>query len=111
MYIVLHCRYPGLTIKYVRGADPIIKLLDDDEFAVEVSAIFFLWTLAADFRYLGLYREKSSSAFLIYFLDRGRRMLKAPLLKFSVIKCHCRTYDDNMGSKLKKAELCYFGGV
>ena len=29
-------RYPGLTIKYVRGADPIIKLLDDDEFAVEV---------------------------------------------------------------------------
>ena len=31
-------RYPGLTIKYVRGADPIIKLLDDDEFTVEVSS-------------------------------------------------------------------------
>ena len=25
-----------MTIKYVRGADPIIKLLDDDEFTVEV---------------------------------------------------------------------------
>lgn len=24
-------RYKGLTIKYVRGADPIIKLLDDEE--------------------------------------------------------------------------------
>ena len=24
-------RYPGLTIKYVRGADPVIKLLDDEE--------------------------------------------------------------------------------
>ncbi len=33
-------RYPGLTIKYVRGADPIIKLLDDDEFAVEVKHHF-----------------------------------------------------------------------
>ena len=34
-------RYPGLTIKYVRGADPVIKLLDDDEFTVEV--LFFHW--------------------------------------------------------------------
>ena len=34
-------RYPGLTIKYVRGADPIIKLLDDDEFAVEVMNLKF----------------------------------------------------------------------
>ena len=24
-------RYKGLTIKYVRGADPVIKLLDDEE--------------------------------------------------------------------------------
>ena len=34
-------------------------------------------------------------------------MLKAPPLKsldlhFPVIKCHCRTYDDNIGPKLKK---------
>lgn len=32
-------RYPGLTIKYVRGADPIIKLLDDDESVIETLAI------------------------------------------------------------------------
>jgi hypothetical protein len=30
-------RYSGLTIKYVRGADPIIKLLDDDESVIEVN--------------------------------------------------------------------------
>jgi len=32
-------RYPGLTIKYVRGADPIIKLLDEDEEVAEELAI------------------------------------------------------------------------
>ena len=32
-------RYPGLTIKYVRGADPIIKLLDEDESVAETLAI------------------------------------------------------------------------
>jgi len=32
-------RYPGLTIKYVRGADPIIKLLDEEEDVVETLAI------------------------------------------------------------------------
>jgi len=32
-------RYPGLTIKYVRGADPIIKLLDDEEEVAETLAI------------------------------------------------------------------------
>jgi len=32
-------RYPGLTIKYVRGADPIIKLLDEDEEVAETLAI------------------------------------------------------------------------
>jgi len=32
-------RYPGLTIKYVRGADPIIKLLDEEEEVVETLAI------------------------------------------------------------------------
>jgi len=31
--------YNGLTIKYVRGADPIIKLLDDDETVIETLAI------------------------------------------------------------------------
>ena len=33
-------RYSGLTIKYVRGADPVIKLLDDDESVIEVRNIF-----------------------------------------------------------------------
>ena len=32
-------RYPGLTIKYVRGKDPIIKLLDDDDEIAEELAI------------------------------------------------------------------------
>ena len=35
-------RYPGLTIKYVRGADPIIKLLDEDESVAETLAIVSL---------------------------------------------------------------------
>ena len=43
-------------------------------------------------------------------------MLKAPPLissdlRFSVIKCHCWTYDDNIGPKFKKADLCYVGGA
>lgn len=32
-------RYPGLTIKYVRGADPIIKLLDEDEDVADTLSI------------------------------------------------------------------------
>jgi len=32
-------RYPGLTIKYVRGADPVIKLLDEEEDVAETLAI------------------------------------------------------------------------
>lgn len=32
--------YSGLTIKYVRGADPVIKLLDDDETVIEVKYCF-----------------------------------------------------------------------
>ena len=38
----IFCRYNGLTIKYVRGADPIIKLLDDDETVIEVTYFLFL---------------------------------------------------------------------
>ena len=30
-------RYPGLRIKYVRGADPVIKLMDEEERVQEVS--------------------------------------------------------------------------
>ena len=53
---------------------------------------------------------------LTKWIELPWRMLKAPPLKsldlhFSVIKCHCQTYDDNIGPKLKKAELCYFGGI
>ena len=41
-------------------------------------------------------------------------MLKAPPLKswdlhFSVIKCHCWTYDDNIGPKLKKPSFAILG--
>ena len=41
-------------------------------------------------------------------------MLKAPPLKFSdlhfcVIKCHCRTYDDNIGPKFKKPGFAILG--
>ena len=41
-------------------------------------------------------------------------VLKAPPLKssdvhFSVIKCHCQTYDDNIGPKLKKPSFAIFG--
>jgi len=32
-------RYPALTIKYVRGKDPIIKLLDEDDDVVEELSI------------------------------------------------------------------------
>merc|ERR1712059_21363 len=32
-------RYPGLTIKYVRGADPVIKLMDEDDSVAEELAI------------------------------------------------------------------------
>ena len=44
-------RYSGLTIKYVRGADPIIKLLDDDETVIEVQLIvhFFFYSKLSDF--------------------------------------------------------------
>ena len=43
-------------------------------------------------------------------------MLKAPSLKsldlhFSVLQCHCGTYDDNIDPKFKKAKLCNIGGV
>ena len=41
-------------------------------------------------------------------------MLKAPPFKysdlhFSVIKCHCRTNDDNIGTKLKKLSFAILG--
>ena len=41
-------------------------------------------------------------------------VLKAPPLKssdvhFSVIKCHCQTYDDNIGPKLKKPSFAFLG--
>ena len=42
------------------------------------------------------------------------KMLKAPALKssdlyFSVIKCHCQTYDDIIGPKLKKLSFAILG--
>ena len=35
-------RYSGLSIKYVRGADPVIKLLDDADEVIEVRVPFVL---------------------------------------------------------------------
>lgn len=32
-------QFPGLTVRYVRGADPIIKLLDDSKTVVETLGI------------------------------------------------------------------------
>ena len=41
-------------------------------------------------------------------------MLKAPPLKslvlhFSVLKCHCQTYDHNIGPKFKKLRFAILG--
>ena len=33
-------RYSGLSIKYARGADPVIKLLDDADEIIEVECRF-----------------------------------------------------------------------
>lgn len=32
-------QYPGLNVKYVRGADPIIKLMDENKQVVETLSI------------------------------------------------------------------------
>ena len=32
-------RFPGLTVKYVRGADPIIKLMNENRIIVETLSI------------------------------------------------------------------------
>ena len=39
MTLLLLCRYSGLSIKYVRGADPVIKLLDDADEVIEVRVV------------------------------------------------------------------------
>ena len=47
-------------------------------------------------------------------LAQKRWVLKAPPLKstdlhFSVIKCNCRTYNDNIGPELKKLSFAILG--
>jgi len=54
-------RYPGLTIKYVRGADPIIKLLDDDETVAETMAID-KWNTDSVEEFLDIYIESAGDA-------------------------------------------------
>ena len=49
-------RYPGLTIKYVRGADPIIKLLDEDESVAETLAVD-KWNTDSVEEFLSIYLE------------------------------------------------------
>lgn len=51
-------RYPGLTIKYVRGADPMIKLLDEDESVAETLAID-KWNTDSVEEFLDIYLESS----------------------------------------------------
>jgi len=51
-------RYPGLTIKYVRGADPIIKLLDEDEAVAETLAID-KWNTDSVEEFLDIYLESA----------------------------------------------------
>jgi len=53
-------RYKGLTIKYVRGADPIIKLLDDDEDVMETLAID-KWNTDSVEEFLDIYLEKGAA--------------------------------------------------
>jgi len=54
-------RYPGLTIKYVRGADPIIKLLDEDESVAETLAVD-KWNTDSVEEFLSIYLEPASAA-------------------------------------------------
>lgn len=54
-------RYPGLTIKYVRGADPIIKLLDDEEDVIETLAID-KWNTDSVEEFLDIYLENEAAA-------------------------------------------------
>ena len=51
-------RYPGLTVKYVRGADPVIKLLDEEEDEVESLAID-KWNTDSVEEFLDLYLESA----------------------------------------------------
>jgi len=32
-------QFPGLTVKYIRGADPVLKLLDENKQVVETLSI------------------------------------------------------------------------
>ena len=54
-------RYPGLTIKYVRGKDPIIKLLDEDDDVVEELAID-KWNTDSVEEFLSMYIEQQEEA-------------------------------------------------
>ena len=53
-------RYPGLTVKYVRGADPVIKLLDEDEDEVESLAID-KWNTDSVEEFLDIYLERDDA--------------------------------------------------
>ena len=54
-------RYPGLTIKYVRGKDPIIKLLDEDDDVVEELAID-KWNTDSVEEFLSMYIEQQEES-------------------------------------------------
>jgi len=53
-------RYSGLTVKYVRGADPVIKLLDDTEEVVETLAID-KWNTDSVEEFLDIYLIKNET--------------------------------------------------
>jgi len=54
-------RYPGLTIKYVRGADPVIKLLDEEEDVAETLAID-KWNTDSVEEFLDTVMERANSS-------------------------------------------------
>ncbi|KAF0312222.1 Selenoprotein F [Amphibalanus amphitrite] len=54
-------RYPGLRVKYVRGADPVIKLMDEEERVQETLAID-KWNTDSVEEFLGLYLESAAEA-------------------------------------------------
>ena len=79
-------------------------------FSIKFNLLIVL-TLNGDFNRF----DKWNHIILFYYLYYFWRILKAPPLisldlHILVIKCNCCIYDDNIGPRLKKSELCNIGG-
>ena len=81
-------RYPGLTIKYVRGKDPIIKLLDEDDDVVEELAID-KWNTDSVEEFLSTYIEYCVKTWgtIIYYFIEDRSPSKHKCLSFKEVIC------------------------